>query len=76
MSNGPTKIITDIFPLLKCNNPLSHCLQKIFRIVVTSQRIYECNYYMAGKNNGKYHLWLWSSLVKIMDLSLVAFGHS
>ena len=47
-----------------------------FRIVVTSQPIYECNYYMAGKNNGKYHLWLWSSLVKIMDLSLVAFGHS
>ena len=31
---------------------------------------------MAGKNIGKYHLWLWSSLVKILDLSLVAFGHS
>ena len=42
------------------------------RIVVTSLPIYECNYYMAGKNIEKYHLWLWSSLVKILDLSLVA----
>ena len=45
-------------------------------IVVASLQIYECNYYMAGKNIEKYHLWLWSSLVKILDLSLMAFGHS
>ena len=37
------------------------------RIVVTSLPIYECNYYIE-----KYHLQLWSSLVKILDLSRVA----
>ena len=42
------------------------------RIVVTSLPIYECNYHMAGKNIEKYHLQLWSSHVKILDLSLVA----
>ena len=42
------------------------------RIVVTSLPIYECNYYMANKNIEKYHLQLWSSLVKILDLSRVA----
>ena len=42
------------------------------KIVATSLPIYECNYYMAGKNIEKYHLWLWSSLVKILDLSQVA----
>ena len=42
------------------------------RIVVTSLPIYECNYHMAGKNIKKYHLQLWSSHVKILDLSLVA----
>jgi len=26
------------------------------------------------KNIEKYHLWLWSSLVKILELSLLAFG--
>ena len=41
------------------------------KIVATSLPIYECNYYMAGKNIEKYHLWLWSSLVKILDLSLM-----
>ena len=41
------------------------------RIVVTSLPIYECNYYMANKNIEKYHLQLWSSLVKILDLSRV-----
>ena len=46
--------------------------KNFIRIVVTSLQIYECNYYMAGKNIEKYHLWLWSSLVKILDLSLVA----
>ena len=47
--------------------------KNFIRIVVTSLPIYECIYYMAGKNIEKYHLWLWSSLVKILDLLLVAF---
>ena len=55
--------MTNIFPLLKCNNikflqTMWHDLRKIFRIVVTSQPIYEWNYHMAGKNIEKYHLWL------------------
>ena len=53
-----------------------HGLRKIFKIVVTSQPIYKCNYYMAGKNIEKYHLWLWSSLVIILELSLMAESHS
>ena len=46
-------------------------LESLIRIVVTSLPIYECNFYMAGKNIEKYRLWLWTSLVKILDLSHV-----
>ena len=64
------------FPLFFASHILiSHSYMggKFFiRIVINSLKIHECNYYMDGKNIEKYHLWLWSSLVKILDLSLVA----
>ena len=33
------------------------------------------NSLMLAKNIGKYYEWLWSSRVKILDLSQVAEGH-
>ena len=55
---------------------VSHYLRKILGFWSLHNQFMNVIITWLVKNIVKYHLWLWSSLVKILELSLLAFGHS